>query len=329
VRDCVTPGECQLGNNIKGGLPVSLAEVTNHARKRPLKIGLFLDLFGYTTDEAPRWSEVLEFAQVAEQVGIDSLWIPDHLNRNPSDGPGVWECWSILSALAATTRRIELGTFVLCTNFRNPALVAKMADSVDEISGGRLILGLGAGWHEGEFRSFGFPYDHRVSRFEEALTIIRTLLREGHIDFTGRYYQARDCELAPRGPRPAGPPILIGTKGERMLRLAARYADMWNATIWFKSRPEEVIPLRTALDAACADVGRDPATITRSVAVVIGESIKKRPDAELIQGEPAEVAQAIRAIAEQGIAHLQVALSPSRPAVVEKFARVLEILDRG
>ena len=170
-------------------------------------------------------------ARRAEEVGFDSFWLPDHLLfRFPQvHQQGAWDAWSLLAALAATTRTLEIGPLVACSSFRNPALIAKMADTIDEISGGRLILGLGAGWHEPEYAAFGFPYDHRVSRFEEALQIITALLRTGQVDFQGDYYSARDCELRPRGPRPEGPPILVGGSGQRMLRLAARYADAWNA----------------------------------------------------------------------------------------------------
>jgi len=176
-------------------------------RRRPLKVGLFLPLWEErTSGTVPSWTEILARAKAAEAVGVDSLWVPDHLIiRFPDAEPeGVWEGWSFLAALAASTERVELGQLVTCTAFRNPALLAKMADTVDEISGGRLTLGLGAGWHEPEFQAFGYPFDHRVSRFEEAVTIIHGLLKYGQIDFAGAYYQARDCELRPRGPRTGG-----------------------------------------------------------------------------------------------------------------------------
>ena len=178
--------------------------------------------------------------EVAEDVGFDSVWVTDHLlfRFPPRDDQGLWECWSLLSALGAVTNRVEIGPLVSCTSYRNPALLAKIADTVDEISDGRLILGLGAGWHEPEYKSFGYPFDHRISRFEEALTIIHGLLRNGAIDFDGKYYQARDCELRPRGPRKNGPPILIGSTGERMLGLVAKYADHWNA--WGRNNPDEI-----------------------------------------------------------------------------------------
>ncbi len=243
--------------------------------RRPVSVGLVLPLVeGQRAGSTARWSDLRAMAVRAEEVGFDSIWVVDHLlfRFNLRFGRevrlGAWECWSLLSALAAATQRVQLGTIVACTAFRNPAMLAKMADTVDEISGGRLILGLGAGWHEPEFDAFGYPFDHRVGRFEEALTIIATLLREGAIDFRGKYYQARDCELRPRGPRRTGPPLMIGASGERMLSLTARFADLWNAWLIFgRSHPDEIPQFRAKVDAACQQIGRDPASLGRTVAV--------------------------------------------------------------
>jgi alkanesulfonate monooxygenase SsuD/methylene tetrahydromethanopterin reductase-like flavin-dependent oxidoreductase (luciferase family) len=310
---------------------------------RPLKIGIFLDVseWGASAKEvaaARRWEELRAFAQRVEAAGFDSLWIPDHVFFQEDEaGPriGFWECWSMLAEVTAVTERIELGTLVLCTPFRNPALLAKMADTVDEISGGRLILGLGAGYHEPEFRAFGYPFDHRGSRFEEALTIVTTLLREGRIDFAGDYYQTRDCELRPRGPRPGGPPILIAgglPPGPRMLRLGAERADLWNDwLVWGRSRPDAVPPLRERVDAACTAVGRDPASLARTVAIQValgpqaeGSSSEEDP----LRGSPRELAEAIRGFAREGVSHLQVVLSDSSEAGLEAVAPALTLLDR-
>jgi alkanesulfonate monooxygenase SsuD/methylene tetrahydromethanopterin reductase-like flavin-dependent oxidoreductase (luciferase family) len=246
----------------------------------------------------------------------------------------MWECWSLISALAAVTARPEIGTLVLSTSFRNPSLLAKMADTVEEISSGRLILGLGAGWNEAEYIAFGYPFDHRVSRFEEAVTIITGLLRDGHIDFDGQYYQARDCELRPRGPRPNGPPIIFGASsaGPRMLDLTARYADGWNT--WFSStgnRVEGLLPLLEKVDAACETAGRDPATLDRSSAVIV-EVGPHEPSAMTgppLTGTPAEIAAGLRAYADAGLSHVQIWLEPNTPAGIEAFAPVLAELDRG
>jgi alkanesulfonate monooxygenase SsuD/methylene tetrahydromethanopterin reductase-like flavin-dependent oxidoreductase (luciferase family) len=238
--------------------------------RRPLKIGLNLPTVeGTLAGKTATWADLLAFAQRAEALGFDSLWVPDHLLLKWQEQTrGIWECWSLLAAMAAATSRVELGPLVTCAAFRSPALLAKMADTVDAISGGRLILGLGAGWNGLEYRAFGVPGDHRVDRFEEALQIIAPLLRTGRVDFAGQYYQARGAELRPRGQRPGGPPILIGAKGPRMLRLAATYADLWNAEGPLH-RPNEFAPLRAAGDNACAEVGRDPTTLGRSASVVV------------------------------------------------------------
>ena len=170
---------------------------------RPLKVGVQLP----EVEREVRWPELLDMIRAIEDLGFDSIWLGEHLlyrwEGRPARGP--WEAWTLMAAIAATTSRVEFGPFVACTSFHNPALLAKQAATIDEISGGRFILGLGAGWNETEFKAFGFPYDHRVDRFEEAFTIIRTLLGEGAIDFDGRYYQARDCELLPPQ-RPSGRP---------------------------------------------------------------------------------------------------------------------------
>lgn len=301
---------------------------------RPLKVGFILpQIEGRTSGSTPRWTDIMEMAQRSEEVGFDSLWVVDHLlyQFGENDPPrGIWECWSLLAALAAVTKTAELGTLVVCTGFRSPALLAKMADTVDEISNGRLILGLGAGYFEREYRAFGFPYDNRVSRFEEALTIISTLLRTGAIDYEGKYYFARESELRPRGPRPEGPPILIGTRGERMMRLMAKHADAWNG--WLvrgQNGPDAIPALRDAVDAACGDVGRDPATLDRTATVMVDVGGEKRPSGTgPIVGTPEEVAGVFRQFAAEGITHIQIASRAPSMATIESIAPVLELLDR-
>jgi alkanesulfonate monooxygenase SsuD/methylene tetrahydromethanopterin reductase-like flavin-dependent oxidoreductase (luciferase family) len=304
---------------------------------RPLKVGLILpETERQMNGGSARWSDLRQMAQLGEQIGADSLWITDHLiHRVPGEEPrGMWECWSLISALAAITEKPEIGTLVMSTSFRNPALLAKMADTVEEISGGRLILGLGAGWNEAEYVAFGYPFDNRVSRFEEAVTIISGLLRDGHIDFEGTYYQVRDCELRPRGPRANGPTIIFGASsaGPRMLDLTARHADGWNT--WFSStgnRVEGLLPLLAKVDAACEAAGRDPSTLERSAAVIVevGSHELSAMTGPPLMGSPAEIAAGLRAHADAGLSHVQVWLEPNTPAGIEAFAPVLEELDRG
>lgn len=286
------------------------------------------------------WPELRTMARTAEDVGFDSLWVGDHLlfrlSGKPSRGP--WEAWSMLAAIAASTSRVEIGPLVAATSFHNPAVIAKKAATIDEISGGRLILGLGSGWYVPEHDSYGLPFDHRVARFVEAFTIIRMLLREGHCDFEGHYYQVRDCELVPRGPRPNGPPIMVGTIGPQLLAASAAHMDAWNA--WYDrygNRPEGLAPLNAAVDAAAAAAGRDPATIQRTAAVLVrltgggGRVQGERPRAQApaIEGPPEAIAEALAAFGPARISHLQLVLDPITVESIEALAPVLEILRRG
>jgi alkanesulfonate monooxygenase SsuD/methylene tetrahydromethanopterin reductase-like flavin-dependent oxidoreductase (luciferase family) len=269
---------------------------------------------------------------MAEDLGFDSIWNADHLiYRFPEkEEQGPWECWSLLAALAAVTSRVEIGPLVSCTSFRNPALLAKIADTVEEISGGRLVLGLGAGWHEPEYIAFDYPFDHRVSRFAEAIAIIHGLLRTGNVDFTGTYYRAQDCELRPRGPRPAGPPIMIGSTAPRMLGLLATYGDIWNA--WARQSLAELAEDRRKVDAALEQSGRDPATVERTVSLLVdlptatGRPSEEKPGLKV--REPEELAAHLVSYADAGISHVQLMLDPNTPAGIEWAARSLEALDR-
>jgi alkanesulfonate monooxygenase SsuD/methylene tetrahydromethanopterin reductase-like flavin-dependent oxidoreductase (luciferase family) len=303
---------------------------------RPLRVGLFLTPWiEADTGGVPPWSDVLARARFAEQAGFDSIWVSDHLLIEPEREPriGGWEGWSLIAALAASVPRVEIGALVMCLLWRNPALMAKMADTVEEISGGRLILGVGAGWHEPEFRAFGYPFDRRIDRFAEALAILRPLLRDGRVDFRGQHYAARDCELRPRGPRPGGPPVMIGALANRprVLRLAAEYADVWNAWLaWEDNSPAAIPPLREAVDAACRAAGRDPATLKRSVSTQIdypGGRRSRGVGARPLTGTPEELADVLRGFAREGIADVQIVLNPNTLASVERFAPTLAILD--
>ena len=295
-----------------------------------MKIGAVMPIAeGELSGRTATYAELREVAHAAESADLDSIWVYDHLLFRFSGQPvtGIYECWSMLAALAADTSRVEIGTIVLAIPFRNPALLAKMAVTVDEISGGRLILGIGAGWNEPEFDAFGIPFDHRVGRFEEALHIILPLLRDGRVDFRGSYYQADDAILLPRGPRPGGPPILIAGRRPRMLRLTVEHADLWNAA-WFGDVSEiepRVAPLHEALAAA----GRDPATleITMGVNVVFPDLVT--PADELpehaLRGTTAEIAQGLRGYRDAGISHVIAACVPSTVAAMEALGEAVAI----
>jgi alkanesulfonate monooxygenase SsuD/methylene tetrahydromethanopterin reductase-like flavin-dependent oxidoreductase (luciferase family) len=280
-------------------------------------------------------------AHTAEDVGFDSLWAGDHLlYRRPSGNVGPWEVWTTLAALAEATQRVEIGPLVAATSFHSPPMLAKMAATVDEISGGRLILGLGAGWDEPDYSAFGFPYDQRVSRFEEAFTIIRTLLREGQIDFEGRFYTARDCELVPRGAtsrHPNGPPLMVGSTSPRMLTITAPHVDMWNE--WhdkFGNQPENVAPLMAQVDEAARVAGRAPAEIARTVTVLVqltggrGRSSSYTNPTQPQDGtKPTEMAATLRRYAAAGISHVQLVLDPITVDSIAECAPILEALDKG
>lgn len=277
-----------------------------------------------------RFRDIREQALAAEAVGFDSFWLPDHLIYRPHEPEaiGVWEVFTFLSALAGVTSRIALGPLVASSLFRPPALLARMADSLDEVADGRFILGLGAGNWEAEHVAFGLPFDHRVGRFAEALQIIAPLLRAGAVDFHGRYYAATDCVLRPRGPSPSGPPIWVGARGERMLRIAARHADAYHA-IW-PITPAQVAAQRDRLVAACHDVGRDPATFDLTVGTFVQLPENGRPVADdgAIGGSYESIAAQLRAFADLGVRHLTITFRPDTTRrAIEDFARVLALLE--
>jgi probable F420-dependent oxidoreductase len=298
-----------------------------------LRIGLQLP----EVERPVPWKEMADIARAAEDIGLDSIWVGDHLlYRDEEEGSrGPMEAWSMLAGLAVLTSRITLGPLVAATSFHNPAMLAKKAATVDEMSGGRLVLGLGAGWNEVEYRAFGFPFDRRVSRFEEAFTIIRTLLREGRIDFDGRFYQARDCELIPRSPRAEGPPLLIGSNGERMLQIALPHVQAWNS--WysgFGNRLEDAPALLARIDAAAVKAGRDPASIDKTLCLRVdlpGATGARDADGysayRAASGNAEELAEVFRGFAAIGVAELQLVLDPITTAGVEGLAAVLEALD--
>ena len=293
-----------------------------------MKLGITLGIGeGSLQGRTPTFRDIQAAAQAAEQAGFDSLWVADHLiYRFPGqEEKGTWEAFTMLSALAAVTTRITLGSLVACTSFRSPALLAKMADTLDEISGGRFILGLGAGWHQPEYEAFGYPFDHLASRFEEALQVIVPLLREGKVDFQGRYYQVHNCVLRPRGPSHAGPPILIGASRPRMLQIVARYAAAWN-TAWHVD-PAVVKQRYEELKEACAVVGRDPAAIELTAGTVVSlQPGENAAPEKVISGSPKEIASRLQGFADVGVTHLIVRLDPLSVSHIEQFGRIVELL---
>lgn len=288
-------------------------------------------------------AQILRMARLAEQAGFDSVWLVDHfcysaaaeleaLGATPPPELvgrmyGAWEC---LTTAAALTReiRIEIGTLVVNTGYRNPALLARMADTIDELSEGRFILGLGAGDAISEHRAFGYPWEHRVGRFEEALQIIRPLLRGDTVTFEGEFYQTFEAQNLPKGPRPNGPPIMIGMVhgGPRMRRLVAQYADSWNC--WLASTdsyPAAYVPICETMVAACEKHGRDPTTLERSVTARIcppgGEPVSK--DMQPLMGSTSEIADRLGQFESLGVDHLSLWPHPNVEASIEFLAEVL------
>ncbi len=284
-----------------------------------MKIGLMLPL---GDDDVAGYDDIKQMALAAEAGGLDSVWLPDHLIfRDGEEVVGIHEAWTVLTAVAAVTSRVEIGPLVLATPFRNPALTAKMAAELDDVSGGRLILGLGCGWHQPEFDDYDYPFDHRVGRFEEALTIIASLLRDGKVSFSGRWHRA-ETELLPRPVRPGGPPILIAGKQPRMLDLVARHADQWNGA-WF-GFPEAADELRTRLTnlrAAIDAAGRDPTTLTLTAGIHAAfEGADADTPEHAMRGTVDEMAAGLAGYAELGIDHLITHVFPRSVASVNALA---------
>ena len=290
-----------------------------------MNIGLMLPL---SEDETNGFADLRAMAMAAEEGGLDSVWGADHLIfREGGETTGIHECWTVLTALAAVTSRVQIGSLVLALPFRNPALTAKMAAELDEVSGGRLILGVGCGWHRPEFDAFGYPFDHRVSRFDEGLQILVPLLREGRVTFSGRYHHAVDAELRPLPIRSGGPPILIAGKRPRMLELVARHADQWNAA-WY-GHPDGAHELRERLAklyAALNSAGRDPATleITVGIFVAFEGAAADAPD-RAIRGSLDEVADALAGYATLGAKHLIAHVFPRTATAVRQLGEAAAV----
>lgn len=299
---------------------------------RPLSVGIQLPEVEW---EVP-FPELIRMAQSAEAVGFDSLWLGDHLLYDLAVGPrGPWEVWTSLAALAASTTTITLGPLVASTAFHAPAMLAKQAATVDAISGGRLIVGLGAGWGEREHRAFGFPLDLRVSRFEEAFTIIRTLLRDGEIDFDGRFYRTDHCVLHPRSSTVGGPPLMVGSTSPRMLSITLPHVQSWN--VWwslFGNTAEGFASEKRRVDELVLEAGRTPGEVAATCAVYVqleggsGRTMGNTKTADPLRGTPLELADQLRAFAAAGAAAVQLVVDPITRASIEWLGAMLQELDR-
>ncbi|HEX9190388.1 MAG TPA: LLM class flavin-dependent oxidoreductase [Vicinamibacteria bacterium] len=284
-----------------------------------MRVGVTLPLAdGDTADgHVPTFEETVAFARHAEAVGLDSVWAFDHLLFRFSDERegGVREAWTTLAALAPIVSRVELGQLVMCSSFRSPALMAKMAATLDDLSGGRVILGLGSGWHDPEYEAFGYPTDHKVGRFAEDVEIATRLLRGERVTFEGRWRRTVDAVLLPPPARRV--PVLVAAKGARMLGLTATWADAWN-TAWFGRVDDRLRTRMAGLDAACAELGRDPASIRRTIGVRLHEPGTGADDAFGLDAGAAGLADFLDELAALGVGD----------AIVWSIAKSMAALDR-
>jgi alkanesulfonate monooxygenase SsuD/methylene tetrahydromethanopterin reductase-like flavin-dependent oxidoreductase (luciferase family) len=286
-----------------------------------MKIGVVLPTAeGEAGEGMPDYRITRSLAVAAEAAGLDSIWVSDHLvMRFPGEAEtGVHEAWTVLSALAEATSRVELGTIVLCSSFRSPGLTAKMAAALDVVSDGRMILGIGCGWHDPEYEAFGFPTDHKVGRFAEALAILDGLLAGERVTLQGRYHAATDAVLLPAPARRI--PILVAAVKPRMLDLTVRHADQWN-TAWYAEPDERLVTRRAALSAALASAGRDPGSLVQTVGVrmrpaAVADESPPGPGA-LFRGSAPELADLFDTYEGLGFDHLVAWVDPTTAAGFE------------
>ena len=296
---------------------------------RPCKVGVQLP----EVERFVPWPDYLDLARRAEAAGVDSIWVGDHLLYDLPDGStrGPYEAWTTLAAIAAVTERVEIGPLVASTSFHAPTMLAKQAATVDAISGGRLIMGLGAGWNRREYDAFGFAYDRRVSRFEEALAILVPLLREGRTTFHGQFYDVDDCVIDPRPVRPGGPPIMLGSNSPRMLGLGLPVVDAWN--VWwsiYDNSVERFAEVKAEVDAATPE-GRS-VEATAAVLVTLpggrGRLMGDHYDTDVTTVTPDDLAEHVRDLAAAGATHLQLVLDPITAESIDVVGEVLADLDR-
>jgi alkanesulfonate monooxygenase SsuD/methylene tetrahydromethanopterin reductase-like flavin-dependent oxidoreductase (luciferase family) len=292
-----------------------------------MRVGICLPIAERESErQATSYKFIRELAVAAEQGGADSIYVADHILYQPrkEDTPvGLWESTTILAALADATTRVELGPLVICAPFRNPGMIAWLANTLDEISGGRFVLGLGAGWHRPEFDAFGFEFEHRVTYLDDSLGIIVPLLRDKRVDYQGRLLAGR-AELRPDGPRKGGPPIMIAGRKPRMMALTARWADRWNS-VWYGLPTDKFHHERADLLAACETANRDPATIEISAGLtVVDPATNDHNTADSLPGRFDRLVEGFQAWREEGVAEVMCAMDPPSVAMVEEITRAAE-----
>jgi len=279
-----------------------------------------------------RWPEIVSMARAAEATGFDSVWLGDHLlyrgDGRPERGP--WDAWTTLAALAASTERVRIGPLVACAAFHPPGILARMAASVDEVSRGRFVLGIGAGWNETEFRAFGIPFGERASRFEESFAIVRRLLAGERVTFEGRFTHVEDAVLLPEPARRV--PMMLGSNGDRLLRAALPHVDAWNT--WYRdfgNTPEGFATLNDRVTRLAGEAGRSADEIARSacVLVVLDPHAGERPVDEgllPLEGSPEWIADVLRGLSEAGADEAILVLSPINESSIRSMGEVLALL---
>lgn len=297
---------------------------------RRFELGAVIPIIESGADRlVPRGHEVLAQARRAEELGFDTIWVPDELLwQVEGERPrGAWDGVSMAGAVAAVTSRARVGTWVLSALHRNPGITAKIAETLDELSAGRFVLGLGAGhaW-PGQAHAFGLPDTEVWARFEEALQVIVPLLRDGRADFKGRFHAAHDLVQAPRGPRPGRIPLMLGGNGPKGRRLAVQLADIYSCYVEERASPDEVGPHLVSLDAICAELGRDPASIGRSVGVYVHPLEPAGGRQSRLSGSTEEIADGIRAFRAAGYTQVELMYGPPTMAAVEALAPVVEAI---
>lgn len=304
-------------------------------RKGPLRIGIIIQLSGTTGESglATRsWNQVRDEVVAAERVGFDSAVYEDVLWYPGEDkGSGVWESVAISGALAEATSKIRFGPSVFNGVYRSPTLLAKVAETLDEISEGRFILGIGAGNTPDDYPPFGFPSDFRFSRFAEAIEIIHSMLKTGSASLDGRFWRANDAQMVLRGPRSQGPPIVMAAGGPKMLRLAARFADEWNWWPQGEDPHQAIAPLIEELDSACAEEDRDPSNLLRSLDIYsvdpLGLGTAGHPVA--IGGSHQEITNTLAGLGSLGVTEVRCNLVYDKEAnnkieAIESMADIVE-----
>jgi alkanesulfonate monooxygenase SsuD/methylene tetrahydromethanopterin reductase-like flavin-dependent oxidoreductase (luciferase family) len=296
-----------------------------------LGVGLVLLMVERPDDGAkPAWGDIVALARRGEELGADTVWVPDEiLWRDPQwPGPrGWWDCLTMAGAIAASTSTVKVGTWVMSALQHNPGMVVRAAESLDEISGGRFVLGLGAG-HGGGAEDFGYPGNKPVSRYLEALEIIVPLLRgQSDVTLDGQFHHVKNADVRPRGPRPGRIPLMLGGHADRTMTAAARHADTWSGYARASSLPSAFAEMTSQLDRICEGIGRDPATIGRSVGVFVEPGDAKLAEATgfgiAISGSIEQITETIAGFSAVGVTRVEMMPWPATLDVVEQLAPVL------